>query len=417
MRLRFNCFNPACYRSCYRTFYPILILAAVLLTVSAPYSQAQSITPEAIRLRRLTAFDPRALQLLDKVVEAYAHLPALDQRTEFSSTLIPLSNDTRTGTVGDGKAAGVETEGRTDVSAPNSTTSAPVKQDSEEHKLRRSLRLMVSQPNYLRLELLEEGATPDTPNRSQWISDGKTFWTYTNVNSEKRPQNTYTKEKTPSDLRGFLKLQNLNTGSLEMMMLLGLNPFADLREQTDSAQYEGTQTVRGVQTEVVALKTATEYESTEARFYIGKEDFLLRRVVTETTPIAHTTGTPGMVGDEYDALVAGAPKPRTANSSDSSSPFTAGGDTAPPESAPAPLMKSRISYDNILSPQSSINPKDFAFTIPPNTLIYEPFDANGGTRKLYKAPSLKDMVRTLRSMQPKKQKQKSKSGKTIILNG
>lgn len=400
-----------------RCFYRSLASLAMLLALPAPHCPAQSLTPEAIRMRRLSAFDPRAMQLLDQVVAAYAHLSSLDQRTEFSSALMPLTNDTRAGTGSQGDDAGGKIGGRPDGSGPNAITSAAGKQDSEVRKLRRSLRLMVSQPNYLKLELLEEGETPDTPNRSQWISDGKTFWTYTNVNSEKRPQNTYTKEKTPSDLHGFLKLQNLNTGSLELMMLLGLNPFANLREQTDSAHYEGTETVRGIQTDVVTLKTATEYESTEARFYIGKEDFLLRRVVTETTPIAHDMSTPGMVGDEYDALVIGAPKPRTAQSSDSSSPLTAGGDTAPPESAPAPLMRSRISYDNIISPQSSISAKDFAFTIPPGTLIFEPFNTNGDTRRLYKVPTLKDMVRNLRSMQPKKQKQKSKSGKPVILNG
>ncbi|HZP81300.1 MAG TPA: DUF2092 domain-containing protein, partial [Chthonomonadaceae bacterium] len=191
-------------------------------------------------------FEPRALQLLQQMAETYAQLPALSQETIFYSAMTPLPPP----------------------NAPPGSTPPP----TEEKEDRRRLRLLMERPNHLLMELRQFHPATNRMMISQWVSDGKTFWTYT------QERNGYTQEKAPARLRDFARMPSLNSGSLELLMLLGVNPFADLKDRVDSARYEGTASVRGVPTEVVALRVASQLETTESRLYIGKSDLLLRRV-------------------------------------------------------------------------------------------------------------------------------------------
>src|SRR5579871_1550640 len=242
------------------------------------------------------AFDPLALQLLQKMAETYAHLPRIDQRTVFYAASIPIKGGgakTAEATASGGTPAkspapigadstSSSTSGASPASASNRDANAANGSGDENsdlpgEKLKRSLHLLALRPNQMHLELREYDPSLARDRISQWISDGKTFWTYTEENHQ------YTKEAAPPRLQDFLKLNHLDTGSLELLMMLGINPFADVRNEVESVGYQGDATVRGVATEVVTLRVVQATTTTEARLYIGKEDHLLHRLVTESS--------------------------------------------------------------------------------------------------------------------------------------
>ncbi|HLK59997.1 MAG TPA: DUF2092 domain-containing protein [Chthonomonadaceae bacterium] len=305
---------------------PSLLAAGLALAIvsGALPAAAQATTAHAAA----PAYDPRALQELDRMVAAYSHLPTLEQTTEFRSALLPLTPDP----------------------AAASTESKP---GSEKPKPQRILRLQFASPNRLRLEAEENDPKTNRPAISEWVSDGKEFWTYSAESL------TYTHEKAPRHIHDFQKLAGLNTGTPEMMMLIGLNPFANLRSEVDSAACEGTTLVAGVPTDVVVLKQATAQERTEARFYIGQEDSLLRRCVIETVPIIAAPPVSNKVGDALDDLEA------------QTAPVT------PPTSDPLP-MKSRITYDNTINLHPAFDIFTFAFKIPEGASLFTPLDPRRG---------------------------------------
>lgn len=308
-------------------------------------------------------FEPRALQLLQQMAEAYAQLPALSQETIFYSAMTPLPPP----------------------NAPPGSAPPP----TEEKEDRRQMRLLMERPNHLLMELRQFNPATNRVMLSQWVSDGKTFWTYT------QERNGYTREKAPSRLRDFVRMPSLNSGSLELLMLLGVNPFADIKDRVDSARYEGTASVRGVPTEVVALRVASQVETTESRLYIGKSDLLLRRVVIETTPAAATRAT-GRIGDALDELLddspSAPPPPADPNAPDDPNAL-------PP--LPAPI-KTRITYENILQEDPIFGPTTFHFTIPRGALLYRTLDQTNslhtGSRKEY----LRELIKSLKSQRGKR---------------
>lgn len=327
------------------------------------------------------AFDARALQLLRQMADTYARLPALEQQTEFSSALIPLQ-PIKAPASPRAPASGGESGAEAGPPPSGETPTLPGRAMTGEQKLKRRLHLMYASPNRLFVELQETNSTQEKPVVSQWISDGKQFWTYS---QEKRQ---YTQEKAPAHIHDFQKLSHLNSGSLELLMLIGLNPFANLQEAVDSVRYAGTETVQGVPTEVVTLRTDSALESTEARLYIGREDSLLRRLVVETTPVnTPAGGTPGIVGDSLDELVREAP-PAT----DAPSPST------------APPMKTRVSYENILTTHPQFGALTFTFNIPKDTTLYVPYDPNSHALTIGPTNQLGDILH--RPKKPKSRRPK-----------
>jgi outer membrane lipoprotein-sorting protein len=368
-------------------------------------------------------YDSRALQLLQQMAATYARLPGLDQRTEFSSGAFPV-NPPAVALAANAERAG----GKTASQNPGPTGDAPTKAagpaktatpasgaatattDSSDNssddlpgeRQRRSLRLLAIQPNRLRMELREYDGNLSRDTVSQWISDGKKFWTYTEENHQ------YTQMAAPARFHDFQKLNRLNTGSLELMMLLGANPFADVREQVDSVGYLGEATIRGSATEVVLLRAVQPTSITEARLYIGKEDHLLHRLVTESTPV-EKADTPGKVGDELDALVDGRgptpPPTATANAADNAPQF-ANSDTDLPDPEPAvPVgpQKTIIAYDNIITPLTHVYDTDFRFTIPDGALLFEPLQMQSGAFK-QRQQNLVDLFRSAGMKKKKKPK-------------
>lgn len=296
--------------------------------------------------RENTSYDPRALKLLQQMVETYASLSSLQQKTEYYAALTPLNPPPQDPQ---------KSPSNTTSAAPGSTTSQPA---AQEQKLTTTLRLVYAAPNRLLMERTEESPLTGKPVVSRWISDGKTFWSY----SEEK--NWYTKEPTPGRLRDFSKLTTLNTGCMELMMLMGVNPFANVKNLADSIFCDSPTTLHDVPTEVVVLRSETEAFVTEARFYIGKADSLLRRLAIETKPVTAQAARPGVVGDALDELAELAP---------STSPPP---DPNDPNASTVVPQKSRYVCDNILT-APSFDAQTFAFKIPPGALLHEPFDPTG----------------------------------------
>jgi outer membrane lipoprotein-sorting protein len=319
-------------------------LAAALTPLTA-----QAATPDTTR----DTFDPRALQLLQKMCDAYAQTTTLDQRTVYYSALIPLN-----------PPRGMKAPEPTSPADPD----APTPQDQ---KMDRSLHLMVMPPNRLRLELQEPDPKFEDRRRvSIWDCDGKTFWTYA------PDTQYYTEEKAPAHPADFAKMRHMTTGSLEMMMLLGLNPFSDIRNQADGAQLGQPDIVRGARTDVVILSTIALSSVTQVRLYIDRDSSLLRRLVVETTPIKYNAPLePGKVGDDLDALVTNRRGPVPTSDVDPNQP----------------QFITRVTYDNLFGPADSVNLTDFTFKIPPNALLYAPFQMGKPI-----GPSLKEMLRGLK---------------------
>jgi hypothetical protein len=309
--------------------------------------------------------DARALELLNRMAAAYAQLPQLDQTTEFYSTLIPL-----------------DPPPPAPVSPPPAgSASRDAAQNSlgKEQKLPHRLRIRLARPNRLYLEWQQPGENTTQVAAYRWISDGKTFWTY-------RPdRNWYTKERAPGSLRDFARLASMNSGSLEMLMAMGFNPFSKLRDKDTGAvvRYFGAEVVAGVAAEVVVVQTETLLERVEARFYIGRDDCLLRRLIVETTPVPPPpTVIPGKVGDALDELV-----PNVAP------------DVPPPSDSAGTVgalrVKSRFRYDNRLA-APVFDAQTFAFTIPEGALLNEPNLPDGKRAQQIQDQQIADLLRQMR---------------------
>jgi hypothetical protein len=142
------------------------------------------------------------------------------------------------------------------------------------------------------------------------------------------------------------------------MMLIGVDPFAQVRTQVDSVQVAGTEVVRGVETDVVTLQTAGPAETTQVRCCIGRQDHLLHRLVVETRPVGPPPN-PAIVGDEFDALINSAPG------------------AAPAQAVDDPSRQiTRLILDNEIELPTAMNPDDFQFRAPDGAMLYQPFDMN-----------------------------------------
>jgi hypothetical protein len=323
--------------------------------VPAPPASAQTASRGA-PTTALPAFDPKAMQLLQAMADAYTHLPALDQKTEFFSALIPLTPPpgpaSASSPMPDGAHPGPSMPPEASWT-PAPPRSAPAEGTRvENQRLPRTLHLAFARPNRLLLETEETLKPGVSPVVNRWISDGKIFWTYTGE------KNWYTKEKAPGRIRDFARLAHLNSGSLELLMLMGVNPFAKIRAQVDTVQYAGQETVHDVVTDVVVFTLADSTQKVEMRLYLGKDDSLLRRVFLETTPILKANG-PLKVGDRLDAL-ADDPPPTSGDGADGSNP----GQSIP--------LIARIVYENTLDLSPRFLAQTFLYVPPKDAFYYTP---------------------------------------------
>ena len=375
---------------------------ACLPTIAHPQTLAE------LRAAHKANYDPHASELLKQMTDAYAHLTYFDQQTEFYALQKPVK-----GTKGEEKEKRRkgEEETQSTIGSRQSATEEPSTLELPhvpvDKPLGRTVRLIVA-GNRLRLDATET-EDADTPAKtSTTLSDGKTLWVYNPV------KNWYTQTKAPRNLREFQKVANLGSTTLELMMMIGLAPFTEVESQFDAVKYEGTANVRGVQTDVVLLRTVSEKLTQELRFYIDTDDLLLRRLVVESKPIVHEITAPpkhNILDDLIVHPVAPAEGPKETQ------PEVAPGFEDPhPLAPPGAPMYVRITCDNTFTLSPQIEPETFVFKPPTGAALYQDVNGRGDFGKMSNPTSIQDLIKQQMKAQgqPTKATKKSKPVKVKL---
>lgn len=295
---------------------------------------------------RQVSHDPRAVAVLRRVVQAYQAVKSLDLEVTFTVTTVPL--------LAPDHPFGIPPRADVEPASPAQNASR-----SSERQLEQRIRLRFVAPNRLRLELHDTDPGSGRLRTALYLSDGKTFWSYI------PEKNWYTREKAPRNLRAFTRLQHFHPACLELLMLMGMDPFRELKQVADRMRYLGTQNVRGVLTEVIELSTSSRTAEILVHLHVGQRDSLLYRIVHITTPVPGPIA-PGKVGDALDALI-DAPQPLPPD--DPELP------TVPAASAPSgPIgpLRTQVTCENRVATSPAPPPDAFQFTIPPGALLYGP---------------------------------------------
>lgn len=248
----------------------------------------------------------------------------------------------------------------------------------------RAVRLIVA-GNRLRLDMIEEGDADTPPKTATTLSDGKILFVYNPV------KNWYTQTKAPRSLRDFQKVANLGSSTLELMMLMGLTPFADVESQFDAVKYEGVGTVHGSPADVVLLRADSDKQIQELRFYIDPETSLLRRLVIETTPIVHELTAPKR--NPLDDLI---PHPVV---TPTETPGQIKPDVAPGFEDPHPIappgvpMYVRLTCDNTFTLTPRLEPDTFVFKPPTGATLYQDVNSSSDFGKMSTPLSVQELVK------------------------
>ncbi len=204
-------------------------------------------------------------------------------------------------------------------------------------KPQRSL-LTMRRPNRLLYEIWQAVPGVSANSAMRYVCDGKHLYIYNQA------ERYYTREKAPRDLKG-LRLAN---AGIEYAAMTGTDPFAGIERQARSVRLEGVADIEGEPVDVVLLDTGTADQTAEARFFISRNDRLIRRFTFESIPIEKEPKAP--------------PPPRERLNPDD-----------PPEQELRRLPV-RFGYDTKLTANIKAPDGLFAWEAPADALLYEPLD-------------------------------------------
>lgn len=331
-----------------------------------------------------------AASILRQMAEAYSRLPSLQMHSVYTATLLSttpeISKATLVGGGDDGSKSAVPTKPNA-TAAPSKSSEADVADDSPNRRVDRTVDLLYVQPNLLKITDSRTNATKPS-EISTWVSDGKIYSAFV-PKSHNSDALLYTQEKAPHTIRGFARLQNLDAGSLELVMLMGINPFQNLTPNLAAVRVDDPATVRGVETNVVTIISVNRSERDILHFYIGMEDHLLHRFISEVSPVETENKGARKIGDALD---------EDADESRPDNPSSVGSDSDHPlEAGDARLSqrteakRTRIVYDNVMTTVSHVEHGDFTFSAPTGASIFFPV----GTKQVIDPNSkrLVDMIR------------------------
>ncbi|MBC7526355.1 MAG: hypothetical protein H7308_02290 [Chthonomonadaceae bacterium] len=317
------------------------------------------------------ASEERAMALLKDMASTYAQLPEYDQKTEFSSALIPFSPPpTPLGRPVPPTEDPLEEDAPKEIALSPSDGTPPPSKKPRLKKTGRTLSLTYASPNLLRVEMEQPDSSEGGTVKHVWVGDGKILW------SEDPEQKFYLREKSPRKLNDFTRLSSLNLTTLEFLMLAGVNPFERVKQDSDEVRALGSSVIRGRETEVVFLKSHDSTADTEVKLYIGKADHLLHRVVMDTIPVYTPQGV-GKVGDALDELIDQLDAPLVQapiHESDENGDLPV---LEQPALPPPPVMgilpmKTRIVYDNKISLRANVLEKQFQYKPPEGYSFFVP---------------------------------------------
>ena len=336
----------------FRRISPALVGGVTLaLLGSASIGQAQRTisahTRPGVPVVDEARYDPRATLLLKRMGETYSHLGAIDVNIAISSALVPLAEVSNSAT----------------LSTTTNVDPTPFQVDESKMNPMGRLHLAFRGSNKLLMETEQTDPATNKKFDLRWVSDGRYFWSYAG------DKKIYTREKAPGNIHDFARLEYLGGGTLELIMLIGPNPFADLVQSVDATHLLGTADVRGVPTDVVSLQVEDPLEQSELRLYIGKSDGLLHRMEIETIPVKLHDG-PIKVGSKLDALLEDS-KPAPIKQPDDNDPENP---SMPPQQAieppkPHKAVGSFLRFDNDITPTPSFAAGTFVFTPPKDGLM------------------------------------------------
>ncbi len=294
-------------------------------------------------------YSTHAIELLQQMADSYAALTTFEQKTVFRSSMVPINAKK--------------------VAASSNLTNIA----EEDSLLPRIQKISFQSPNQFALELRENGEN-DSSRVEMWISDGSNFYTY------QQAKKTYTKDKAPGRLRDFIKLNSMTSGSLEVLMMMGVNPFKDIKNLVQSVQMDDTNTRSNSSTDCILLKMTSPYELTELRLTLDLNSHLLLRLALERTAISSEVEAKHPLGDALDELDTAALPPASSS--------------AQPAGVSQPLkMKTLFSYDNTISLSPHFNPSTFTFIVPKDTSRFIPFDPTGKQQKKNSEEQIEDMLK------------------------
>ncbi len=284
-----------------------------------------------------SSYSPRAIELIQEMADSYAALTVLEQKTVYHSSMVPIDAAFASGNT---------------IKSENG---------KDESLLPRTSKIAFQAPNLIAVETRENG-DHDTAGMEKWISDGVNFFSY------QQAKNTYTKEKAPGRLRDFYKLANMTTG-LELMMMMGNNPFKDIKNLVQSVEMEDNISKNRSSTDNILMKMTSQYETTNVRLTLDAETHLLLRLSIEKIPIAAAPDEEKHVlGDALDELdTEAAPKKST--------------DLQTPPDVQQAKMKTLFTYENTITTNPQFKLTTFQFLIPRDALQFDRFDPSGKLQK------------------------------------
>lgn len=340
------------------------MLALALLSASAMIHPLCAATGQVSLPREIkkAAVDATAMQVLQRMADTYAHLPSLHQKSLYSAE---IKNTDVTKEKADPQAAADKAQSTgSDATAPTQgKVEAGASDDDPNRETYRSVEMLYTGPNLLKITDTIRGDT-NPVNVSAWVCDGKSFYAY-EPHSHGTDSPVFTQEKAPRNLRAFQNLQFLDAGSLELVMMMGINPFQNLNTDVATARLLPQTTVRNATVDVVSIDSVNPREHVVLKLYIGTEDHLLRRFVSDTTP----TKEDGVarIGDALDEMDA---DPNNSSASHGKATQTTGENPADiPTRASAAV---HTVYDNITLPLGDVSTAAFAFKPPDGSSLFRP---------------------------------------------
>ncbi len=196
--------------------------------------------------------------------------------------------------------------------------------------------LTMRRPNLLLYEIWQTVPGVMANSVMRYLCDGKHLFIYNQA------ERYYTREKAPRDLKSL----RLSNAGIEYAAMTGADPFAGIERQARSVRLEGMAEVEGEPVDVVLIDTGTADRTAEARFFISRNDRLIRRFTFESIPIAKEPKAP--------------PPPRERLNPDD-----------PPEQELRQLPV-RFGYDTKVTPNVKAPDSLFGWEAPADALLYEP---------------------------------------------
>ena len=240
--------------------------------------------------------EPKAVRILKEMTERYSKLTSFKQVTSYSSIALPINpeeiSDVPT-------PSAVSINQRKDANASPETLELISNETDnalkKERSLDRSISLSYRSPNRLRMEFSFLGDKGKTETQSR-ICDGKILWSF---DSEK---NLYSKIKAPKYLRDILRVGKQTDGTLELAMLMGIDPFAETLKNTLGVHCVGREQIADQLADIVSIATRTDKQDVQTRLFIGAESKLLLKMQVETTPLAKRIATSVTVPESVNPL-------------------------------------------------------------------------------------------------------------------